>query len=171
MKKIVLALLLGFILEHAPWRLVAITPQVLFTHPGPLQTSQRDDRYWDAITLEARIVDLGYTVTYTKKPIIGWGIPVWGVTDKREHTVVIDSDLHWNDRLYILSHEAAHILQPEWLDASEGEAFAESVAWIVTGDHYREHVRYLSRAKLEFLLMSITSWQQIYHAAAVLEDR
>jgi hypothetical protein len=169
MKRTILALLTVFILAHAPWYLLALGVQTLWMNPGHTQFSTEDDAYWDALRLEARLIDLGWAVNYSHDLNSG-GQAAYGLTSQSEHTVWIDQSMHWNARFAVLAHEGGHILQPGWMTREQGEIFAETVSALVSRDGLREHARYLSRYKLDFMLITFMEWRQIYRAAAVLRD-
>lgn len=175
MKKALLIFLLLTIALHAPWRLLALCAETLVVSPGLTRVSQGDDLYWEALALEARLVDFGWAVSYEKDPRVVVGfmqtVPVYGVTDDHEHTITIDEALHWNARFAVLAHEGGHTFQRSWLNRNQGETFAEAVAMLVSHDGLREHARYLSSYRVEAILTMLVEWRAIYRAAAVLEDR
>ena len=165
------ALALLFVLAlHAPWRLMGLAAEVLVMSPGPTRVRDGGERYWDALSLEGKIASLNYSVRY-QKGLSLMGVPLYGLTNTEEHSVVIEAGLSWNARYAVLAHEAGHTLQPGWSDRAQGEAFAEGVAFLVSKDGCREHARYLSSIRGEALFMLLVEWPSIYHAAAVLEDR
>lgn len=170
MKKTLLALLTLLILAHAPWRLMALVSETLVLSPTQLRFSQANDKYWDAIDLEVRLIGLGYEVGYHRGLELQ-GQAAYGLTSVGAHTVSVDADLHWNARYAVLAHEAGHILEPIWCSTRQGEAFAEMVSALVSHDGLREHARYLASMKVDVLMMALTEWPAIYHAAATLEDR
>lgn len=164
----VLTALLTAITVLAPWRLMQMAVEVVAMKAGPTRFSQADDQYWDAQRMERKIRALGYEVYYQRS--LNWmNQPVYGLTIKSEHTVSIESDLHWNARYAVLTHEAGHILSPYYLDRSMDDVFAETVAALVTGG-LPEHARYLTDNKLLFLSTAAQEWPALYHAAAVLQD-
>ena len=175
MKKALLLFLFLTIALHAPWRLLALGAETLVVSPGLTRVSHGDDKYWDALALEARLVDLGYQVSYHKdlRAVVGFmqTIPVYGLTDGEEHTIQVDEDLHWNARFAVLAHEGGHVFQRSWLNREQEETFAEAVAMLVSHDGIREHARYLSSHRVEAILTMLVEWRAIYRAAAVLEDR
>lgn len=171
MRKVILAALLTVVALSAPWRLMMFSVETLMMRPGVLRTTQSNEHYWDAMSLESRVVALGYTVKYLKQPLYP-GRAAYGVTLPAVHLIAIDEALSWDDRYSVLAHEAGHVLQPGYLDYDAGEVFAESVATLVTTNHrFREHARYLASLKGAFIVTVAAEWQAIYHAAAVLEDR
>jgi hypothetical protein len=170
MKRGLLIILLTFIAFHAPWRLAALVAETLSLHPGETRFSQTDDQYWEAMQLEGRVIALGYRVGYVNGIVVN-GFPAYGVTDNRQHLVEVDASLHWNARFAVLAHEAGHVVEPIWVHGQSAEVFAEMVAALVARDGLREHARWLSDSKGEVLLMALTEWPAIYHAAALLEDR
>lgn len=178
MKKIVLALLLGYIALNFPWRIAALTVEVLSMKPGHTRVSDGDDQYWDALDLEAKLIHLGWAVSYEKdlkvypRGPFGPAVEVYGVTDEEERTIKVDEKLHWNARYAVLAHEAGHTFEPSWADRAQGEAFAEGVAMLVARDGIREHARYIAgNARWEFLFMALSESTAMYNAAALLEDR
>jgi hypothetical protein len=167
MKRIAIALLLAFALEHAPFRLAALVTETLVMKPGPVRVVHPNDRFWDAIDLETRLLSMGWQVMY--RPILGAGL--FGVTDSRQHTITVDSSLKWNARYAVLAHEAAHTLQPFWLSTEQGEAFAEIVSMLLCHDGLREHARYLADKKVDVVLVALVEGAAAYHAVAVLTDK
>jgi hypothetical protein len=92
----------------------------------------------DAFAVQAARVEtvvenvLGVEVKYTEIN----DLPFAGYTQMQPgapRLVTIDSRLHWTARLEVLSHEAAHRLEPPvWSpNSSESEVFAESVSYLV----------------------------------------
>jgi hypothetical protein len=167
-KRVILAVLVAFILEHAPFKLAALVCETMFVHGGKTRVSTGNDKYWDALELEARIIGFGYSVAYQKDPKAYGRIPVYGMTDTEARTIVVDADLSWNARFAVLAHEVGHVFQPGWVDNKQAEVFAEAVATIVAGDGIREHARYLRQARGETVLMIIAEWQSIYAVADFL---
>jgi hypothetical protein len=170
MKKALLAFLTLAILMHAPWRLAALVAETMVAHPGLTRVSDGNDKYWDVMALEARLVDLGWELKYEKHINI-WGHEVYGLTNPEEHIIYVDADLSWNARFAVLAHEGGHVLQRGWYNRAEGDAFAEAVAALVAHDGLREHARYLSSFKMSAVWVMVTDWRAIYRAAGVLEDR
>jgi hypothetical protein len=160
----ILLLLAAFIVEHAPFRLAALAVATAAAPGGVTRVAAGDDRYWDALDLELRLIHTGWTVAYKPHPTMN-GEEVYGVTNSGDRTVVIDADLHWNARYSVLAHEFGHTQQPAWLDRAQGEAFAEAVSYLLAGGDVREHARYLRGARPESLLVFLTEWQDIYRAA------
>jgi hypothetical protein len=148
---------------------MALSAELFFLHPDGAHFSQSDAGYWQALTLEARVMSLGWTVTYALHPKLG-DEPAFGLTLPQLHAVVIDKDLHWSARAAILAHEAGHTVQPSWLNNIEGDCFAESVATLIMHDGFREHARFLAGAKWTCLGVLLAEFPSIYHAAAVLQD-
>lgn len=170
MKKIVLALLLAFIIEHMPWRLLVLAVEVFVLSPAPTRISMDDSHYWDALTLEGRLIHLGWAVSY-KKDLMMNGRRAYGITMPDERRIFVDADLHWTARHTVLAHEAGHTMQPNWIDSrGQAEAFAESVAYLLSHDGVREHARYLSAHRAEFLFMVLTEWPTMYRMASMFED-
>lgn len=170
MKRFILALLVLFIISHAPWRLMALVVETFVVSPGLTHTSTADDKYWEVLALEGRLTDMGWPVGY-EASLNANGSRAYGVTDPRTHTITLDSTLHWSDRYAVLAHEGGHVLQPGWVGRVDGEIFAESVAVLVANDKIREHARYLSAHRFEVLMFIAVEWRAIYHAAAVLTDK
>lgn len=170
MKRILLALLLAFVLEHAPLRLIALVAQTFVVSPGAVQLTDSNEGYWKAVGLEARLAPLGWDVEFRSK-LESNGSTLYGATIPSEHEILIDADLHWSARFAVLAHEAGHTMQPWWLRKEQGECFAEAVATLMSGDGIREHARYLAPLKWTCAEIVISEWRAIYHAAAVLEDR
>lgn len=175
-RKVVLALLLAFIVEHAPWRLMALFAETFVTRPGLTRVVQTNNLYWESAALEARIIELGYSVTYVKDLTVPAGymqvMQVYGATRKGpEHIDIrVEAALSWDARYSILAHEGGHIFQDEGYSHAEGEAFAEAVAMLVSHDGIREHARYLSQKKLALLTVIALDHERIYRAAAVLQE-
>lgn len=162
--------LTAFVLAHFPWRLAVLGAEVLAMNPGPIRIVPENDRFWDTVNLEVKLSNLGWDVSYEPK-LEFEGQRAFGLTQRRKHTITIDSGLSWNDRLAVLAHEGGHVLEPGWADENQGEVFAESVAMLVSRDGYREHARYLARFKVDLVMMYLLEWRAMYHAAAVLGDR
>lgn len=169
MKSHLLAVLLTLILAFAPWRLVALAGETMMMRPSISHFTSRDDLYYEALALEARLLALGYSVKY-QTGLNFMGQEAWGLTVPTEHQIYVEERLHWNARYAVLAHEAGHVLQPDWVDREEGDAFAEIVAALVTHDGLREHARFLARSKGAFLITAIAGWQEAYHAADLLTD-
>ena len=170
MKKALFVLLLSTIAIHAPWRLMALAVETLVVQPGPTRFSSDNDKYWDALELEARLIDLGYMVGYGPQLIVN-GQSAYGLMAPGEHVIMIDQRLSWNARFAVLAHEGGHVLQRGWYTRAQGEAFAESVAALVAHDGLREHARYMSGFKMDAIWVMLTDWRAIYRAARTLEDR
>jgi hypothetical protein len=170
MKHILAGALALLVILYTPFRLVAVTTEAIFMHPGDTHMSQDTDRYWDVLELEARLVGMSWAVGY-EAPLSFMGQSAYGLTNTGEHTIRVDANLRWNARLAVLAHEGGHTLEPWWCDRDQGEVFAEMVATLVAKDGFREHARYLSRTKGTAVMMLILEWQSVYHAAAVLEDQ
>jgi hypothetical protein len=154
----------------APWRVMTLGAEVLFMSPGHVRSDNGTHRYWDALSLESKLEMLNYSVTYAGGLEVD-GHEAYGVTDMEKHAIIIDGGLSWNARLAVLAHEAGHTLQPGWVTTRQAEAFAETVAMLVSHDGYREHARYLASHKMDALFMMVVEWPSMYHAAALLEDR
>jgi len=176
MRKYVLAGILAVVLSFVPWRLYALLGETFFVHPGLTRTVETNQRYWDAAILQERIEELGYPVKYTKGLTVQVNMfqmmPVYGVTRKDDGKVSIgvEAGLSWDARYAILAHEGGHIFQSEMYSGSEGEAFAEAVAMLVSHDGIREHARYLSNKKLALFTVIALDSARIYRAAAVLQE-
>ncbi len=169
LRSLLLFLMLGVFI-HAPWRLAALAAETLVIAPGLTRTSDQDDQYWQALDLQRRLENMGWTVTYVPG-ISREGQKVYGVTDPSAHTITMDAGLRWNARLAILAHEGGHTLQSGWLTRNQGETFAEAVATLISHDGLREHARYLTGFRADAVLTILVEWRAIYRAAAVLEDR
>lgn len=170
MKKTIATVLLTLIVVFAPWRLFVVVAETIVMKPGHLRETQRVDGYWQAMELEARLIALGWVISYQSN-VNYEGQEAYGITNNTVHQITIDENLRWNDRLAVLAHEAGHTQQPGWAGTAEGEAFAEMVATLVCHCGFREHARYLARVKVETLLMAFTEWDNIYAAAATLEAK
>lgn len=167
MKRLLLLLVFAFVVEHAPWRLMALCAETMAMQPSRSHITQADDQYWDALKLESQLINLGWAVSYDD----GMAAQnLYGLTVSRDHEIHIEKSLHWNQRFAILAHEGGHTLEPGYLDRAQGEVFAESVAALVAHDGLREHARYLARVKLVTVVTLLLEWQRIYRAAALLED-
>lgn len=155
---------------HAPWRVMTLATQVFFLAPSRVHVDNGTSRYWEALSLESKLEMMNYSVTYASGLEVD-GNDVYGVTDMTRHAIVVDAGLSWNARLAVLAHEAGHTLQPGWVTTRQAEAFAETVAMLVSHDGYREHARYLAQHRMDALFMMVVEWPAMYHAASVLEDR
>lgn len=169
MKKTLLVIL-ALLLVHAPWRIALVTAEALYLNPGLTQEVTTNDKYWQVMELESKLIAYGFEVQY-KKQVDLLGDPAYGVIDPAMHTITIDASLSWDMRYAVLAHEAGHHLQPVWANRNQREVFAELVSTLVSHDGYREHARYLARTKIDLLVMVLLDWPAVYHAAAVLEDR
>lgn len=165
-KQFLLAVLILFVVEHGPWRLLANTPNVLMGRPSQARVPSGTNDYWKAIELEGRLNELGWTVLYSS--IVDQG--VYGLTIPKQHVIYIEQSLSWDARYNVLTHEGAHTQQPAWLSDSQAEMFAESVALLMATDNPSNHTRYLARFKLDYVMMVLIEWQDIYRAAAQLEN-
>lgn len=163
-------LLLALVLIQAPWRVMTLATEVLLMSPGHIRSDIGTNRYWDALSLEAKLDSLNYVVLYTPDLHLEEQ-KAFGVTDPTAHTIQVEASLQWNARLAVLAHEAGHTMQPGWVTGHQAEAFAETVAMLISHDGYREHARYLTSHKMEALFMMAVEWPAMYNAAAVLEDR
>lgn len=168
MRRIILALLVAYIVTSAPWRLIWLTGYVLTTSATLVHMPDTNIRYWETLDLEQRLIKLGWTITYKPPSQMDDG-GLYGSTEFHTRQIDILDSLSWDGRFSVLAHEGGHTLQPGWANHGRGEAFAEAVAMLMTGDRTREHARYLARMRGDYLLMVITEWQSIYHAASVLE--
>lgn len=165
--QLIAVLLLCFVCEHAPLKLMTLTPMVLQSAPGMSRTPTGTDEFWAVMDLQDRLDDLGWTVTY--EPILDKG--VLGLTSNDDHHVTIEETLDWNARYSVLTHEAGHTQQPGWMNEHQGEIFAESVSALLTSSReLPAHAKYLSRFKPEFFMMAVIEWPDIYRAAAQLEN-
>ena len=171
MRKLVLALLLAFIVEHAPWRLMALFAETFVTRPGLTRVVQTNNRYWDALALQERIEELSYTVEFTKD-LTYQGVPVYGLTMSSRHSVQVEAALSWDARYAVLAHEGGHMAlgQSPMYTSEEHEAFAECVALLISHDGIREHARYLSTHKLALFTVIALDSARIYRAAAILQE-
>lgn len=169
MKKGLLAFLAAFILFNAPWRLATLYVDVLLMPSGFTRISNTDSRYWEVQDLQLRLERSGWTVIY--KDGLSANSGLLGMTTSDERTIYIDSSMHWDARYAVLAHEAGHTMQPFRLTSNQGEAFAESVAMLISHDGYREHARYLSALKTDFLVEAVADWRAIYRTAAFFEGR
>lgn len=160
MRKILLAVLLTLIVEHAPWRLMALCAEVPFLSVTEVRFSDRQDRYWDAQNLEQQLHTQGWTVHYA--PLHS---DASGFTDFERRDIWIDDRLAWNARLAVLAHEAGHTQQPNWATHNQGEVFAEIVSALIAHDGLREHARYLARMRGDAYLLAVTEWRALYRAA------
>lgn len=167
MRRVLAALLIAFVLEHAPWRLMALYAEVLVITPRMERLSPQNDRYWDAQDLMQRLQAHGYRVTFEPDLITTQG--AYGFTDPHDFSIHVDQSLSWNSRLAVLAHEAGHTLQPARRTQGQREAFAESVAMLVAHDGLLEHARYLASLKPDFLIEAVADWPAIYHAAEALQ--
>lgn len=166
-RSVILLLLLLFIAEHGPWRLMALSAEVLTTPRGYVRTSNGNDQYWRALDLQGHLEAAGWRVSYDAG-ILDQGL--YGYTDPLDHSIHVDASLSWNARFATLAHEGAHTLQPARLTVNQREVFAESVAALVTRDGLREHARYLALLKADFVTEAIVDWQAIYRAAGILDN-
>lgn len=164
MKRILCAILLAYCLAGLPWRLMGLFVQVMESQPGYVQVTTDDQGFWRAQNLQGQLEAWGWDVSYVNLRQRG----LYGLTSPQAHTIQVDKDLHWSDRYAVLVHEAAHTLQPGWLDKDQEEVFAESVAALLDPHGMREHARYLSTRKETFMLTSLIEWPYIYAVAAVL---
>ncbi len=169
MKQLALGILLAFLWVALPFRLIALSVEMFLVHPSGPHFTQSDEGYWQAAELEARVMALGWTVTYVAAPKLG-NDEALGLTLPQLHSIVVDSGIHWSARAAILAHEAGHTLQPSWLNPVEADCFAEGVATLVVHDGLRNHARYLAGAKWTCLGVILAEFPAISHAAALLED-
>src|SRR5262245_44588922 len=112
MKTLVLVLLLAFIAEHAPWRLMGLMVETFFTRPGLTRVAQTNERYWDAQMLQDRLEQLGFEGSYEKDLTVMTRqglIPVYGLTTFPKHTVQVEAALSWDARYAVLAHEGGHL--------------------------------------------------------------
>lgn len=169
MKRILVFVLAVFLVLNAPWRLMGLGAEMFLLHPGAPHFSATSVHYWDIEALENRLMALGWNIHYARD-ITVYGQPAYGITAPQEHIIAVDADLSWDARYAILAHEAGHTQQPYWVNATEGDCFAESVATLVAHDGLREHARYLASRKWTCAMLMVAEWQAIYHAAATLRD-
>lgn len=169
MRKWVLAFVLAGLMVHMPWKVAATVVEAEWLRPGRAHLTQRTDAYWRALSLEARLVNLGYTVTY-KHGLSYMGVEAYGLTVRSTHQIFIEESLSWNDRFAVLAHEGGHVFEPGWLVGWQSDVFAEMVAMLVADDGIREHARWLAGAKLDVLVVGLAAWPEVYHAAAVLSE-
>ena len=165
-KHAVVTLLLAGIILYAPWRLMVLTYYVFTTPAAMVESDPGHTRYWDAQNLQVRLERLGWTVEYASSLHEG----VYGGTTFHTRSIQILDSLSWNARFAVLAHEGGHTLQPGWANHGHGEAFAETVAALVTRSNYRNHARYLARVRGDYLIMIITDYPALYRAASMLED-
>lgn len=176
MRKYVVVALLACVWNLTPWRLLALLSETFVVHPGLTRVVQTNERYWDTMSLQERINELGYSVKYTKGLVIQTGMfevtPIYGLTKKGEGSIAIEIEagLSWDARYAILAHEGGHIFQSEMYSQAEGEAFAEAVAMLISHDGVREHARYLANRKLALFTLIALDSARIYRAAAVLME-
>lgn len=167
-KRILLALALVIAIS-APWRLIGLGAEIFMVRPNAAYFTQDDSSYWQALELETRLHGLGWDVGYRPNISMG-GQPVYGLTNTREHAILVDADLHWTARYRVLAHEAGHTLQPIWVDNVQADCFAEAVAAVVVRQGLREHARFMAGARWTCVGLMLAESSAIYHAAALLED-
>lgn len=171
MKKYAAAILVAFVLSHAPYRVMGLLVTTLMVTPSHIHLPQGNAAYWKVQSLEARMQALGWTVVYQTNPHMGFA-GAYGLTVGQSHIIWIDPHLSWDGRYNVLAHEAGHVMAPGWVNPDQNEIFAEVVAALVVRDSWWTHARYLSRYNRgEFLLMAVLNWPSMYRAAAVLNDR
>lgn len=163
--RILMFVLLLHVATQLPWRLAILGAEAAIVHPNLARMSQDNEWYWDAMSLEAKLVEVGYTVKYIDglERTGFYGMTIWS-----EHTVFVEKSLHWNNRYMILAHEAGHVLSPVYLRGEpEREVFAEAVASLVCRCGYRENARYLASVRGS---LSTLFWysSDIYRVAAFL---
>jgi hypothetical protein len=172
--KYAIVLLIAFVVQQAPWRLMVLAGETLVVHPGLTRVKDGVDKYWDCLNLEHRLMRDAYSVTYAPGAVVSlvgnMGESLYGLTDPQARFIMIADELRWNERLAVLAHEGGHTLEPGGLSMSQGEAFAESVAMLVSHDGFREHARYLSSIRLTAIVTMIAYWPEIYRAADHLEN-
>lgn len=176
MRRALLAFLLLIVLFHAPWRLMALAAEVMMTPIGNAQMSAENDKYWECIDLEGRLIALGWQVQYVKNLYVQDSPhdepqKAFGVTYFEPHLIQIEERLSWNARLAVLAHEGGHVLQRGWLTHNQGEAFAEAVAALVAHDGLSNHARLMARFRTDAVMVLMVEWRSIYRAASVLEDK
>ena len=161
-----LVLFVLVVVVHAPWRLLLLAGEVALVRPGVVRMPSGQNNYWLVQDLSIRLNELGWEVRY-----IPMDPSQYGMTQPDAHLISINETLSWNARYATLAHEAGHTLQPYWMNKRQGEAFAEGVSYLVTGDSAVENARYLAHSRIDTLLTLLTEWREIYHAATLLEDR
>jgi len=167
--KIILAILVAFILSHAPWRLAVLGVETFAMTPSHTRVDTGNEKYWDVLRLQYRLGALGWTIEYA--PNLQFNEQqAYGLTSFDGHIIVVDSDLSWNGRYSVLLHEGGHILAPYWANRGQAEAFAETVAALAAHDGLREHARYLSLYKEDFVIAVLLNWRDVYRAAALLSE-
>jgi hypothetical protein len=162
---IVLALFAAYL---APWRLIALGALSIYMRPGLVHTAAGTDHYWDAKDLENRLRRFGWSVTYVEGLMTSsnaFGMTLFG--DRKIH---VDESLSWDERYYVLLHEAGHTQQPFRLTTEQGEVFAEAVAALTARNGLREHARYLAGLKADVLPVLLIHWSDIYRAADNLRE-
>jgi len=168
MKKIYQILLLVLTLHLAlafPWRLAILGVEAANVRPGLTRVSNDDSFYWETMSLESKMIEVGYTVEYVDGLMAAGA---YGRTIYQPHKIIIERALHWNERYLVLAHEAGHALSPAYLrQEPESEVFAEAVANLVCRCGYRENARYLASARGS---LSTLFWYypDIYRVAAFL---
>lgn len=170
MKKALLAFLLLAVVIHAPWRLMMLAAETMAVNPSETRFSVGNDKYWEVLVLEGRLMDMGWTIQYVDS-IDFMGRAAQGLTDPDAHIIALDKHLSWDARMAILAHEGGHTLQRGWYNRAEGEIFAEAVATLVSHDGYREHARYMAQYRMSAMWLLLTDSRAIYRAARTLEDR
>ena len=130
--------------------------------PGYIRMPSGVDDYWLVMDLEARLENMGWTVSYQPDH------PAYfGMTSYTDRTIVISDSLSWNGKYAVLLHEGGHVLQPPRLTREQSEIFAESTAAMARGIRVRESARYMSSLKGDMLIM-VVYWREIYRAADIL---
>lgn len=176
MKKIlnsVVGSLLGWLLVTSvisfPWKLSALALESFVIEPSVVQQHADNDKYWDVKTLTVRLrIRYGFEVEYVPNLLLTEH--AYGVTYAwPKRLIQIDDSLSWSERYRVLTHEAAHVLQPMRMTDQENEVFAESVSALITHDGLVEHARYLSEFKSVLPVTFLFRWRDIYKAAEQLE--
>lgn len=165
----ILGVVLTVLWAVTPFRLATLGAETFWLHSQLPRFSQADDRFWDAVRLESKLLARGWTVTYATHVSL-YGQPAWGLTSLTAHRIFVDEGLHWNARLAVLAHEAGHTMQPDWLAEGEAECFAESVSTLVSRDGVREHARYMASARWTCLGLLLAEFPAIYRAAATFQE-
>ena len=168
MKNAILGAGLAILLSILPYRIMALSAEMFVVFPGATRVVTTNDHYWDVGDLGVRLNRLGFTVVYGT-PLYLDGQRVYGVTSFEEHAIAIDSSLSWDARYDVLTHEAGHTHQPFWVNAEEGDCYAEGVAAVLTGT-LREHARYLHGTKWTCLGVFLAEWPSIYATAATMHN-
>lgn len=164
---VLLAVLATLVVEHAPWRLMALLAEVPFVDKTAVRLPDQNTRYWDVQDLEQQLREQGWTVEYTSELDEG----TKGETDSRARSIRLSDKLPWDARLAVLAHEAGHTQQPVWATHNQSEAYAELAAALIAHDGLREHARYLARMRGDVFLLAVMEWRALYRTAESMESR